>query len=48
MACINPQDIPELILPPITLTKQKVEALGLLKVYSFVNAQVNDSILSLH
>lgn len=48
MACINPRDIPESILPPTTSTKRKVEALGLLKAYSFVNAQVNDSILSLH
>jgi tetratricopeptide (TPR) repeat protein len=48
MACINPRDIPELILPPTTSAKRKVEALGLLKAYSFVNAQVNDSILSLH
>ncbi|KAH2223445.1 hypothetical protein KXV27_006709 [Aspergillus fumigatus] len=43
MACINPRDIPESILPPTTSTKRKVEALGLLKAYSFVNAQVNDS-----
>ncbi|KAH2587515.1 hypothetical protein KXW93_007624, partial [Aspergillus fumigatus] len=42
MACINPRDIPESILPPTTSTKRKVEALGLLKAYSFVNAQVND------
>jgi tetratricopeptide (TPR) repeat protein len=48
MACINPRDIPESILPPTTSAKRKVEALGLLKAYSFVNAQVNDSILSLH
>ncbi|KAH1335475.1 hypothetical protein KXV68_004540 [Aspergillus fumigatus] len=43
MACINPRDIPESILPPTTSTKRKVEALGLLKAYSFVNAQVNDN-----
>jgi hypothetical protein len=48
MACINPRHIPESILPPKTSAKRKVEALGLLKVYSFVNAQINDSILSPH
>jgi hypothetical protein len=48
MACINPRDIPESILPPTNSAKRKVEVLGLLKAYSFVNAQVNDSILSLH
>jgi tetratricopeptide (TPR) repeat protein len=48
MACINPQDIPESILPAATSAKRKVEALGLLKAYSFVSAQVDDSIFSLH
>ncbi|KAL2810437.1 putative kinesin light chain [Aspergillus granulosus] len=47
MACISPRDIPEAILPPATSAK-KVEALGLLKAYSFVSTQVDDSILSLH
>ncbi|KAL4860606.1 hypothetical protein BDV12DRAFT_204865 [Aspergillus spectabilis] len=48
MACINPQDIPESILPATTSAKRKVEALGLLKAYSFISAQVDDSIFSLH
>ncbi|KAL3483807.1 putative kinesin light chain [Aspergillus germanicus] len=48
MACINPQDIPESILPATTSVTRKVEALGLLKAYSFVSAQVDDSIFSLH
>ncbi|KAL2864128.1 uncharacterized protein BJX67DRAFT_374130 [Aspergillus lucknowensis] len=48
MACINPRDIPESILPATTSAKRKVEALGLLKAYSFVSAQVDDSIFSLH
>ncbi|KAL3468693.1 P-loop containing nucleoside triphosphate hydrolase protein [Aspergillus californicus] len=48
MACINPRDIPESILPATTSAKRKVEALGLLKAYSFVTAQVDDSIFSLH
>ncbi|KAL4970221.1 uncharacterized protein BDV14DRAFT_186687 [Aspergillus stella-maris] len=37
MSCINPRDILE-----------KVEALGLLKAYSFVSGQVDGSIVSLH
>jgi tetratricopeptide (TPR) repeat protein len=48
MACINPRDIPESILPATTSATRKVEALGLLKAYSFVSAQVNDSTFSLH
>lgn len=48
MACISPRDIPESILPPTTSAKRRVEALGLLKAYSFISAQVDDSVLSLH
>ncbi|KAL4737696.1 hypothetical protein BDV11DRAFT_171685 [Aspergillus similis] len=48
MACINPRDIPESILPATTSAKRKVEALGLLKAYSFVSAQVDNGIFSLH
>ncbi|QSS58082.1 hypothetical protein I7I51_07504 [Histoplasma capsulatum] len=48
MACISPREIPESILPPTTSAKRRVEALGLLKAYSFISAQVNESILSLH
>jgi tetratricopeptide (TPR) repeat protein len=48
MACISPRDIPESILPSTTSEKRKLEALGLLKAYSFISAQVDDSVLSLH
>jgi tetratricopeptide (TPR) repeat protein len=48
MACVNPRDIPESILPATSSATRKVEALGLLKAYSFVSAQVDDSIFSLH
>jgi tetratricopeptide (TPR) repeat protein len=48
MACINPRDIPESILLATISAKRKVEALGLLKAYSFVTAQVDDGIFSLH
>jgi tetratricopeptide (TPR) repeat protein len=48
MACINPRDIPDSILPATTSATRKVEALGLLKAYSFVSAQVDDGMFSLH
>ncbi|KAL2801696.1 P-loop containing nucleoside triphosphate hydrolase protein [Aspergillus granulosus] len=48
MACISPRDIPESILPSTTSAKKRLEALGCLKAYSFVSAQVDDSVLSLH
>ncbi|KAL5040925.1 hypothetical protein BDW71DRAFT_213598 [Aspergillus fruticulosus] len=48
MACISPRDIPESILPPITSAKRRVDALGLLKAYSFVSAQVDGGLFSLH
>ncbi|KAL4971905.1 putative kinesin light chain [Aspergillus desertorum] len=48
MACISPRDIPESILPSTTSAKKKGEALGVLKAYSFITAQVDDSFLSLH
>ncbi|KAL3430340.1 putative kinesin light chain [Aspergillus tetrazonus] len=48
MACISPQDIPESILPSTTSAKRRVEVLGVLKAYSFITMQVDDSFLSLH
>ncbi|RAH46266.1 Pfs, NB-ARC and TPR domain protein [Aspergillus brunneoviolaceus CBS 621.78] len=48
MACINPRNIPESILPAAASAKRKVEALGLLKAYSFVSIQGNDSTFSVH
>ncbi|KAL3488611.1 putative kinesin light chain [Aspergillus germanicus] len=48
MACISPRDIPESILPATASTKRRVEALGLLKAYSFISAQVDNSVFSLH
>lgn len=48
MACISPWEIPKSILPPTASAKRRLEALGLLKAYSFISTQVNRSILSLH
>ncbi|KAL4972509.1 hypothetical protein BDW66DRAFT_162838 [Aspergillus desertorum] len=42
LACINRRDIPESILPSTTSSKRRVEALGLLKAYSFISAQIDD------
>ncbi|EED11588.1 kinesin light chain, putative [Talaromyces stipitatus ATCC 10500] len=39
MACINPRNIPEILLPQPTSRKQKIEALGLLNAYSFIYSQ---------
>ncbi|KAL4812736.1 violaceus kinesin [Aspergillus spinulosporus] len=48
MACINPRDIPQSLLPEATSKKQKIDAIGLLKAFSFVSEQVIDNALSLH
>ncbi|RAK80124.1 Pfs, NB-ARC and TPR domain protein [Aspergillus fijiensis CBS 313.89] len=48
MACINPRNIPESILPAAASAKRKVEAVGLLKAYSFVSIQGEDSTFSVH
>ncbi|KGO41142.1 Tetratricopeptide-like helical [Penicillium expansum] len=48
IACINPRDIPQSILPSPTSTKKKVDALGLLSAYSFISKQAGGSSFSLH
>jgi tetratricopeptide (TPR) repeat protein len=48
MACISPRAIPPSLLPDGTSKKDKIEAIGLLKAFSFVSEQVNDCSLSLH
>ncbi|KAL4960741.1 uncharacterized protein BDV14DRAFT_204484, partial [Aspergillus stella-maris] len=45
MACINSHDIPQSLLPP-ALTKEKVEALNLLKAFSFVSEGRDGSLTS--
>lgn len=53
MACIDPRDIPPSLLPdcssrgPVT-KKKRVDAIGLLKGYSFVTVQAGHEFLSLH
>ncbi|KJJ33049.1 putative kinesin light chain [Aspergillus flavus AF70] len=46
MACINPRNIPQSLLPPQTSRKQRLDALGLLNAYSFTNSQ--DLNISMH
>ncbi|BAE57784.1 unnamed protein product [Aspergillus oryzae RIB40] len=47
MACISPRDIPQSLLPSAISKKKKVEAIGLLKAFSFINEQAEGR-LNLH
>ncbi|KAL5040781.1 hypothetical protein BDW71DRAFT_212780 [Aspergillus fruticulosus] len=46
MACINPRNIPQSLLPSQSTKKQTLGALGLLNAYSFTNSQATD--ISMH
>ncbi|KAL3429649.1 purine and uridine phosphorylase [Aspergillus tetrazonus] len=48
MACLNPREIPQSLIPPAKSRKDKLEAVGLLKGFAFVSEQVQDHALSLH
>ncbi|KAL4947624.1 putative kinesin light chain [Aspergillus filifer] len=48
MACINPRDIPQSLLPEAPSRKKKIDAIGILKAFSFISEQVKDHALSLH
>ncbi|KAF7169684.1 hypothetical protein CNMCM6106_004524 [Aspergillus hiratsukae] len=48
MACISPRHIPPSLLPQTISKKKKVDAIGLLKAFSFVNEEVGDYSLNLH
>ncbi|KAL4733122.1 hypothetical protein BDV11DRAFT_210457 [Aspergillus similis] len=48
MACVNPREIPQSLIPPAKSKKDKLEAIGLLKGFAFVSEQVQDHALSLH
>ncbi|GLB08582.1 hypothetical protein AtubIFM57258_004479 [Aspergillus tubingensis] len=47
-ACINPRDIPQSILPQPISNKDKTDALGLLKAFSFISEGNSDIYLNLH
>ncbi|KAL4919134.1 hypothetical protein BDW62DRAFT_209875 [Aspergillus aurantiobrunneus] len=46
MACINPQNIPQQLLPSQLSKKQRIDALGLLSAYLFTNSQ--DAGINMH
>ncbi|KAL4863582.1 hypothetical protein BDV12DRAFT_206383 [Aspergillus spectabilis] len=48
MACMNPRDIPQSLIPPAISKKRKIEAIGPLKAFSFVSEQVQDHAINLH
>lgn len=48
IACINPRDIPQSILPSAPSAKKKMEALGILSAYSFISKHANNSSFSVH
>ncbi|KAL2801754.1 TPR-like protein [Aspergillus granulosus] len=48
MACVNPREIPQSLLPPANSKKKRLEAIGLLKGFAFVSEQIKDHALSLH
>lgn len=48
MACIEPKDIPQSLLPPGTSRKKEVNALGTLTAYSFVCKRSTDDCFELH
>ncbi|KAI3015357.1 hypothetical protein CBS147347_11230 [Aspergillus niger] len=47
-ACINPRDIPQSLLPQPISNKNRTDALGLLKAFSFISGGSGDNYLNLH
>lgn len=50
MGCLHPRDIPQSLLPPAPSKKRELEAIGLLKAYSFisVSGRSDDACFNLH
>jgi hypothetical protein len=48
MASINPRNIPQSLLPPAISSKKRIDAIGLLKAFSFVSEGDGDHSLNLH
>jgi len=48
MACIEPTNVPQSLLPPGPSRKRETEAIGLLKAYSFVSHDSANSMLNAH
>ena len=48
MACVDPKDIPQSLLPPGLSRKKEIDALGTLSAYSFISRRPVDVALDLH
>ncbi|KAI2947422.1 hypothetical protein CBS147321_3046 [Aspergillus niger] len=48
LACIKPRDIPQSLLPQPISNKNKIDALGLLKAFSFISEGSGNNSLNLH
>jgi tetratricopeptide (TPR) repeat protein len=48
MACIEPKDIPQSLLPPGASRKREIDAIGTLTAYSFITRRREDMALDLH
>lgn len=48
MACINPRDIPQSLLPPGSSRKKEMDAIGTLTAYSFASGRPASASLGLH
>ncbi|KAJ4302955.1 hypothetical protein N0V90_001846 [Kalmusia sp. IMI 367209] len=48
MACVEPKNIPQSLLPPGLTRKKEIDAIGTLKAYSFIVRRPADTTLNLH
>ena len=48
MACVEPKDIPQSLLPPGASRKREIDAIGTLTAYSFITRRPADMALDLH
>jgi tetratricopeptide (TPR) repeat protein len=48
MACVDPKDVPQSLLPPAQSRKKEIDALGMLDAYSFVSRRAGDQALDMH
>jgi tetratricopeptide (TPR) repeat protein len=48
MACVEPKDIPQSLLPPGPTRKKEIDAIGTLNAYSFIIRRPADTALDLH
>jgi tetratricopeptide (TPR) repeat protein len=48
MACVDPRDIPQSLLPPAQSRKKEMDAIGTLDAYSFISRRPADQALDIH